>query len=444
MADAVVLAADENHRGRRDRGDLLCVVACTGHEAADGVAQVCGGLLDRVLDALIEGHRAGARHPLRLDPQAGLGVREGVEEGGEVTLGGLEVVVLRVAEVDRDLRAVGDDAGQSGRGGDVAHCPAQAPVPAGVDHRAHVDDDLRGGESGVDAQLRGGRARVGRAPVEGDALPGDRLHAGDDAQRHVLAQQHRALLDVALDVGVRRIEQDRRVAREPDALELVAEGQAVGIRERVGVLEADPAGGDGGAQHVRAEAHALLLREGGDDEGSLRRDPPIVQGADGLDAGQHAQAPVEGARGADGVDVGARHDGGEIVAQARAAAEDRAHRVDRHDESGLLHPPDDEATTGSVLIGEGLAVHTDEIGRLVVVRADRRELHEVRPEAVAIDREDRRGEGRGGVGVGRGGVGRGDVHAGPFEGVLQCCEAFVRTQPVRSALHARHRRPISR
>jgi hypothetical protein len=103
----------------------------------------------------------------------------------------------------------------------------------------------------------------------------------------------------------------------------------------------------------------------------------------------------------------AHHDGSQVVAQPRAATEDRAHRVDRDGQPGLLHPPDDEAATGGVLVREGLAVDAGEARRLVVVRADRREFHEIRPEAIAVDREDGWGEG--------GGVGGVGVHGWPFE-----------------------------
>src|SRR5699024_11308741 len=67
VADALVLAPDEDHRRRGDRRQLLGVVTCTGHQADGVIAQICGGCGDRVLDAFVEGHLARDRKSTRLN-----------------------------------------------------------------------------------------------------------------------------------------------------------------------------------------------------------------------------------------------------------------------------------------------------------------------------------------------------------------------------------------
>src|SRR5699024_8777092 len=114
---------------------------------------------------------------------------------------------------------------------------------------------------------------MGGAAVEGDPLPGGRLDAGDDADLPVLLGQHGPLLDMAFEVGVRRVEADRALTLEPDALELVAEPVALGIGEPIGMVETQPSGRHRGAEHVRAEPDSLLLRPGRDDDRTAGRSP---------------------------------------------------------------------------------------------------------------------------------------------------------------------------
>src|SRR5699024_5880002 len=151
---------------------------------------------------------------------------------------------------------------------------------------------------------------MGGAAVEGDLLPGDRLDAGDDADLPVLLGQHGPLLDMAFEVGVRRVEADRALTLEPDALELVAEPVALAIGEPSGVVVTQPPGGHRGAGQVRAEPVSLLPRPGRDDDRTAGTQPRLVEGPEDGEPAEDAEAPVEGTGGGHGVDVRADEDRG--------------------------------------------------------------------------------------------------------------------------------------
>src|SRR5699024_4301822 len=262
---------------------------------------------------------------------------------------------------------------------------AQAAVGTRIDHAADLDDDLRGGQPGVDAQLGGGGAGMGGAAVEGDLLPGDRLDAGDDADLPVLLGQHGPLFDMAFEVDVRRVEADRTLTLEADALELVAEPVALGIGEPIGMVEAQPSSGHRGAEHVRAEPDSLFLRPGRDDDRTAGTQPRLVEGPEDGEAAEDAEAAVEGTGGGHGVDVRADEDRVELGVLPFSASEDRAHLIDGDLEAELLHPRTQQFATGPVLIGQRLAVDADEAGRLIVIGADRGELHEIVPQTICVD-----------------------------------------------------------
>lgn len=320
-----------------------------------------------------------------LDAQPRLAVGELGEKGGEVAFGGGHVGVVGVAQVDGQLGAVGHDVRQPGGDGDPPDRGAQLPVPARVHHLAHVHDDLSGGQTGVDAQLGRGGAGVRGATVQRHLLPRDRLHAGDDAHRVSLPQQHRALLDVALHVRVRRLQPNRPAALEADPLQLVTEPQPRGVGEAVRVVQAEPARGHRRTEHVGAEAHPLLLGERGDDDRAARRDVLLVQRTDDLERPEHAEAAVEGARRADAVDVRGGHDRREARVGAFPTAEDRAQLVDADLQARLLQPRDEQPPALGVGVGERLAVHPDQSRLRVVVGADRGELVQRPPQALAVD-----------------------------------------------------------
>jgi hypothetical protein len=89
--------------------------------------------------------------------------------------------------------------------------------------------------AGID---RGGAGVRGGA-IDREALPGDRLDTGDDADVDAGAGQDGALLDVTLDVGVRDRQYLRGVPVESDPDQLILDRGAVGAGEAVGVLEGE-------------------------------------------------------------------------------------------------------------------------------------------------------------------------------------------------------------
>nr|WP_159053082.1 hypothetical protein [Streptomyces regalis] len=142
-----------------------------------------------------------------------------------------------------------------------------------------------------------------------------------------------ALFDVALDVDVGRGEAyvDRSV--EAGAGEFPAEGETFAVGQGVGVLQGQAAGGDGTAEHVGAEADALLLGEEADLDGAAGGDAEVVQGADDLDAAQDAEAAVRCPR-----------DGRRC---SRCSPSGR-----RGGQFGLFHPCDDLAAVSAKVPGE--------------------------------------------------------------------------------------------
>jgi hypothetical protein len=99
-------------------------------------------------------------------------------------------------------------------------------------------------------------------PVIGELGPRDALHTGDRPDDDAFVLQHRALLDVQLEVRVRRGGRARRGAGVADARELVAQARSVVGRTNVErVLHRHATDVDQAAEHVGLEACAFLVGE---------------------------------------------------------------------------------------------------------------------------------------------------------------------------------------
>ena len=109
-------------------------------------------------------------------------------------------------------------------------------------------------------------------PGDRELGPRDALHAGDRADRHALGFEHRALLDVQLDVRVRRRRRARLGPGVTDAHQLVAEHRAVDRADRERLLERHAAREHEAAEHVGREPAALLVGEERDRERVLELD----------------------------------------------------------------------------------------------------------------------------------------------------------------------------
>jgi hypothetical protein len=214
--------------------------------------------------------------------------------------------------------------------------------------------------------------------------------------------EHRALLDVGLEVRAEGVGPGLLVARVADAAQLVADGLAVDVLRGVGVSRVK-AGKHPRAHHHGHEARALLVGPEDDLEGRLGLDAVVVEGAHHLQAREHAVVAVKLAARGLRVDVAAARDGRKGRVAPRAAHEDVANLVDGDRQARGLRPAYDEVAPLAVEVGEGQTTDAALRGR-----ADARELHQGGPETVAVDAE-------GGVlGVHGGGLYRGSAPSSPM------------------------------
>ena len=159
----------------------------------------------------------------------------------------------------------------------------------------------------------------------------------DDADIDVLGLEHRALLDVELEVRPDVGDAGGRV----DAVEVeacrshrVAERDAVGV-DPVSEVAHVLAGEGPAAEEGSVEARALLVHEGDYPERPLGLEALLLQQPDGVEGGDHAERAVEASAAGDGVEVRADRDG-----RARTglpAADEVPGRVDLDLEAELPH-----------------------------------------------------------------------------------------------------------
>ena len=128
------------------------------------------------------------------------------------------------------------------------------------------------------------------------------------------------------------------LADPADALQLVAEGLALGVLAAIGVVQRVDAGEDAGGEHGGGEARPLLVGPVDHDDRPARLDAEIVEGAHEFEAGQHAEHAVIAAAGRLGVEVAADIDRIEFRVGAFAAGEHGAHLVEAHGQARVLAP----------------------------------------------------------------------------------------------------------
>jgi hypothetical protein len=177
------------------------------------------------------------------------------------------------------------------------------------------------------------------------------LQVFDRADGKAFDVEHRALLDVQLDEGVRIDGAGNGVAAIADARKLIAQHRAVDGLHRQRIVQPHAAGIDERAQHVGREARTLLIGEHRDGERAARRDAGIVEALNDLEAGEHAVIAVVAAAGAHRVDMRAGHDRRHILL-ALAQGDDVADLVDPHVEAEFAHPGHDEVAALLVVVGQ--------------------------------------------------------------------------------------------
>ena len=211
------------------------------------------------------------------------------------------------------------------------------------------------------------------------------MHPSDNAELQARGREHRTLLDVALQVGVRRRETCGLRPDEAVPRQLTLDSDTPAILERIGSLERDATSRDRATEHVDAESHTLFLREEGDLQRPGGRDAELVERAHDLEAAEHTEAAVERARCRHAVDVRADHYRGSSGIGALAACKDVAHTVDAYREPRVAHPRHDQLPTARIVVGERLAIDACEACALIDVRTDSGELLPRGPEPRPVD-----------------------------------------------------------
>ena len=199
---------------------------------------------------------------------------------------------LRASRASRRALPRRDDAGRAGRSavsttdvtmpGFVTTLPIvqTAPPPVRLRDLADLELELRGAGERVAALVHRRRAGVRRLAAEGDLVALDAERAEHDAERQAERLEHRALLDVQLEVGGGVLELAARLERvvEVDAVRRRAtSGSAfpsASLPRAQLVLVGHRAGGGARAEQRAPEARALLVGPVDEPHGRRRRRPP--------------------------------------------------------------------------------------------------------------------------------------------------------------------------
>ena len=334
VADAAG-ALDEEHHGRDARAcNRRRVVQRAAEEPRAGAGDLGRRLLREGDQVGVEGDRRDGPDPLEVD-------RDPLVDG-DVSRGVVDLVDHRgervgvgVALVDRQLAQAGDRRGDGGADGDRADRRAAARVAGGL---ADGEDEAGAGDERVPPGVHREAAALHRLPADPDGVALDPGGAGDDAHREAVAFEHRALLDVQLEIGDGGFQagarRGRRVEVDPMRVQRVDQCDAVAVGDVADGARVERPGREAGAEQRAAEARPLLV--GPVDEGDRdgRRRAARGEGAQDLQAAQDAERAVEPAPVRDGVDVAAEHDG-----VGRRPLEDRPEvaglvRVDAHRQVG--------------------------------------------------------------------------------------------------------------
>ena len=128
---------------------------------------------------------------------------------------------------------------------------------------------------------------------DGAVKPADAQHATDHADGLVVVFQHRALLDVGLEVRADGVVARLLVADVANALQLALHRLAFGVGGGIGVLQREGLGEHARSHHHRYKARAFFVGPEGDFDEGFGFDAVVVQGAHHLDARQHSVVAAE-------------------------------------------------------------------------------------------------------------------------------------------------------
>ncbi|GAO25669.1 ribonuclease E [Alicycliphilus sp. B1] len=245
--------------------------------------------------------------------------------------------------------------------------------------------DAARGQQRVAPQLHGRGARVRLHALHGHVVPALAQRGLHHAYHALMLLQHRALLDVRLEVRAHGV-RGAAFARVADGCERLAHAHTLRVALRQRVLQREGAGEHARAHHHGHEARALFVRPHGHFDGRARVDARGVERAHHLQAREHAVVAVELAARGLGVDMAAGHHRRQAVVGAGAAREDVADGVHADAAAGLACPLHEQVAALAVELGERDAAHAA-LGRA----ADARQIHERLPQARAVDAQ--RGDG---------------------------------------------------
>ncbi len=211
-----------------------------------------------------------------------------------------------VPEIDREAGTAGDGGDDAGVELDHARGPDSAAVDGGALDR---ERGLGRRQAGVPADVHRRGSRVRRLAGEGQQLALDAGAAGDRGARQSLGLEHRALLDVQLQVAAEALQAPAGLERplEGDAVvrEHLADRPAVAVGQRREGVRIETAGEGRAAEQAAAESRALLVGAVEQGKGPRRPLPAPGPGPEDTESGGHPEAAVEPASGRHRVEMGA-------------------------------------------------------------------------------------------------------------------------------------------
>ena len=176
---------------------------------------------------------------------------------------------------------------------------------------------------------------------ENDRQPGRARDRGHDADRQVLAFEHRPLLDMQFDIAMQFAPAPGRradmIGIEPELRQRLAHGEAgfvFGIQR--GYIEG--AGDGAAAEQGRGEPHAFLIGETDDFDRKRQATPASVQIRHAGNRGDHPERPIPLAGVAHGVVMRSQHQARQARTIALVTAANIADRIEMRAHSGLAHP----------------------------------------------------------------------------------------------------------
>ena len=371
MADAAVAAAHEQHAQIRDSAEHHGVMPGAARQMIRPDAGALDGGGELRLHVGRTRHRRAALDLLDLGRDVAAPADLG-DLGEHVGDRGVARGVVAGTDVERQFAPARNDVDRAVRHGQAADSADQR----GRGRAALLDikHDLGSSSSSITAHRHRHRAGVAGDAVDRDAVadgPGDR---GDDADRQVLLQQHRPLLDMHLEIAQHLLGPPRQrteiVGVEAGLVDHIGDALAVCVPpHQHGGVEASDHGAR--ADIVRGEAHALLF--GKADHVEMERQAPAaaVELFDHHEAGEDAEPAVVVSAIDHGVVVRADDQrlGGRVG--GGVAADDVADAIDPRRHAGVRHPVAQLRGGRAVRrreIGAGQAV-----GRLGELRQPRRQ-----------------------------------------------------------------------